>query len=197
MDKTGTAHGPSGMTDEQLAVLAHNGDDPAVTQLLSRMIPAARALAAKYAGDPEERADLTQEAMFGLLSAIHCYDESAGASFKTFAALCMKRRMITAVKAAKGRKHIPLSNYISLSGKDDIIEAADNGANPEDVLIAREDVARITGLFRKNLSGFEQDILRLYLSGRSYEQIAVRLGCDAKSVDNAIQRIRRKLRKLI
>ena len=188
---------PAGLTDEELVKLARAGDDSAVAAVISRMLPAAKAKARSLAGGSVEPDDLAQEGMFGLISAIHRYDESAGASFKTFAGVCMERKILSAVKAAARQKHMPLANYVNIDSDTEFSSVVSPVMNPEDMVIAREAASRAAALIEQSLSGFERQAIRLYLSGISYEGIARKLGCTPKSVDNALQRVRRKLKSIL
>ena len=148
-------------------------------------------------GDSE---DLIQEGMFGLLSAIREYDPSEGASFKTYAQVCIRRRLSSAVKSASRLKHLPLNDGLSLdyilSEESQTQIAANPDAfrrTPEEQVLARESKFELYNSFALKLSRLEKDVLSLYLEGLSYEEIADKTGKDVKSVDNAVQRIRRKL----
>lgn len=159
-------------------------------------------------GDTE---DLIQEGMIGLFKAIRDYDSGRDASFFTFADLCISRQMYTAVQAARREKHAPLNFYISLysSGtegaeREDGEElqlvnaiASYKDINPEELLIDRENVENLEKIIDEELSGFEKSVLDLYRIGMSYSQIARILGRDEKSTDNALQRIKSKMRKYI
>ena len=149
-------------------------------------------------GDSE---DLIQEGTFGLLSAIRNYDASEGTAFRTYAEHCIRMRLLSAIKSASRLKHIPLNDGISLEQLSD-----DSGAdlsafpvgflrNPEELVLARESKEELDAAFSRCLSRFEIKVLDLYLEGLSYREIAQRLSRDAKSVDNAVQRIRRKLER--
>ena len=148
-------------------------------------------------GDSE---DLIQEGMIGLLSAIREYDAEKGATFKTYAETCINNRIRSAVRSAQRMKNAPLNDGVSL---EDVLsdESQSLGANyyersPEEQVLARETEKEFISAYSRCLSKLEADILRLYLEGLSYEEMAVRSGRDVKAVDNAVQRIRRKLAKL-
>jgi RNA polymerase sporulation-specific sigma factor len=156
-------------------------------------------------GDNE---DLIQEGMIGLFKAVRDYDCGRDASFYTFAELCINRQIYTAIQASQRRKHGPLNTYVSLysSGsapgeKEDmaLLEAlADRtGVNPEDMVIDRERVADLEAAIDRELSTFEKQVLDLYLTGMKYVQIAKVLGRDEKSTDNALQRLKTKIRKML
>ena len=148
--------------------------------------------------------DLIQEGMIGLFKALRDYDSGRDASFATFADLCVSRQMYTAVQASRRQKHIPLNTYVSLSGgqSQDSEEGEMAGVlaarfeqSPEDLVIDRENVDRLEKIIAKELSAFEKQVLDLYLTGMGYQQIARVLGRDEKSTDNALQRLKNKLKK--
>ena len=187
--------------DEALCTLAASGDRIAEEALVMRYHRLVRICARPYflaGGDSE---DLIQEGMVGLLAAIREYDSGKAASFRTFAEVCIKNRLISVNKAAARDKHIPLNNYVSFetplfSGNGDhyAYGAADQlQEDPEAILLGREAFQERMRALEGQLSGFEASILRLYLNGLSYSEIAAEVNKSPKSVDNAVQRIRRKL----
>ena len=152
--------------------------------------------------------DLIQEGMIGLFKAVRDYDIGRDASFSTFADLCVSRQMYTAVQASRRQKHIPLNTYISLDnsagtnreGEEEKLVnvlAFRSGQSPEEMVIDRENVTQLERTIEKELSSFEKQVLDLYLTGMGYQQIARVLGKDDKSTDNALQRIKTKLKKAI
>ena len=154
--------------------------------------------------------DLIQEGMIGLFKAIRDYDSGRDASFSTFADLCVSRQMYTAVQASSRKKHMPLNTYISLYGGDGSQDGDGNEENnlmnaipaalemsPEELFIDRENVEVLEQAIDKELSTFEKQVLDLYITGMSYNQIARVLGKDGKSTDNALQRIKSKIRRAI
>ena len=154
--------------------------------------------------------DLIQEGMIGLFKAIRDYDCGRDASFYTFADLCVSRQMYTAVQASRREKHVPLNTYVSLYSVNSAMEkeegedvqlinalASNTEINPEELLIDKENVENIERIIEKELSSFEKEVLDLYVVGMSYSQIAKILGRDEKSTDNALQRIKTKLRRFI
>lgn len=191
------------MNDEALQGLAAGGDRQAGEHLIMRFTRLVRICARPYflaGGDSE---DLTQEGMLGLLSAIREYDGAQDTSFKTFAELCINRRLITAIRTASRLKHSPLNNGISLDSilLDDepmITAYHDNAFRriPEEHVLARESADEIIHTYSRCLSKFETEICNLYLSGLTYREISENTGRPVKSVDNAVQRIRRKLAQL-
>ena len=188
------------LEDNKLQELAQNGDRFAEEALAARYLRLVRACARPLflaGGDSE---DLIQEGTFGLLSAIRNYDASDGASFKTYAEHCIRMRLLSAIKSASRLKHIPLNDGISLEQLSE--DSGDLSAfpvgflrNPEELVLARESKEELDAAFSRCLSRFEVKVLDLYLEGLSYREIAQRLSRDAKSIDNAVQRIRRKLER--
>lgn len=151
--------------------------------------------------------DLIQEGMIGLFKAVRDYDMGRDASFSTFAELCISRQMYTAVQASRRRKHAPLNTYIPLYGEgfgDDKegtslaeLLADRSERNPEAMFLDKERVAYLEKTIERELSDFEKQVLDLYLTGMSYSQIARVLGRDEKSTDNALQRLKAKIRKML
>lgn len=197
------------LADEEIIIQIRQGDNPGVDYLMEKYKNLVRKKArALYliGGDSD---DLIQEGMIGLFKALRDYDSGRDASFLTFADLCVSRQMYTAVQASKRQKHIPLNTYVSLYGsagtnrdgeeEESLVNVLSDvaGTNPEDVVIDRENVIQLEQTIERELSGFEKQVLDLYLTGMSYQQIAKVLGRDDKSTDNALQRIKTKLRRAI
>ena len=185
-------------TDLQLQQLAASGEREAEEALVGRYLQLVRAVARPFflaGGDSE---DLIQEGMFGLLSAVRQYDPKNGASFRTFAEHCIKKRIISAIRSASRMKHFPLNDGLSLEqlSEDASLPFAAitvTQPSPEELVLARESKEELYSAFHDRLSGLEIKVLDYYLDGLSYQDIAQRLGKDAKAVDNAVQRIRRKM----
>ena len=185
-------------TDLQLQQMAAAGERDAEEALVSRYLQLVPASARPFflaGGDSE---DLIQEGMFGLLSAVRQYDPENGASFRTFAEHCIKKRIISAIRSASRMKHFPLNDGLSLeqlSEEASLPFAAIPAVqpSPEELVLARESKEELYSAFHDRLSGLENKVLDLFLDGLSYQDIAQRLGKDAKAVDNAVQRIRRKM----
>jgi len=188
------------LEDLQLRQLALDGDRNAEEELVSRYVRLVRACARPFflaGGDSE---DLIQEGMMGLLSAIRQYDPNRDALFKTYAEHCIRNRLYTAIKSASRYKHTPLNDYVSFeSPQFDEIQTKMSSVlrDPEELLITRERVNEITEKLSGKLSGFESKVLDLYLEGESYSEIAAKLDKTPKSVDNAVQRIRKKLVQIL
>ena len=149
--------------------------------------------------------DLIQEGMIGLYKAIRDFDSERGASFHTFADLCISRQLYTAVQASQRQKHQPLNSYVSLSDSDNEEQTSSRASyaandvrnrNPEELFIARENLEDMEDLIEKKLSRFEREVLRYYLSGMNYSQIADTLGKSSKATDNALQRIKKKIKQI-
>lgn len=180
-------------SDEVLCALVAQGSARAEEELVSRYARLVRICARPLflaGGDSE---DLIQEGMVGLLHAMRTYDPARQAQFRTYAEVCIRSRLLSAVRAAGRDKHSPLNHYVSLETPLFDTAVSMQGDNPEDMLIDREDRNERLSALKDQLSGFEAKILRLYLGGLSYGEIAQQIGRSAKSVDNAVQRIRRKL----
>ncbi|MBW3562391.1 MAG: RNA polymerase sporulation sigma factor SigH [Actinobacteria bacterium] len=189
-------------TDEQLVEEARQGDQVALAELLDRYRRFARAKARSYFLVGGDRDDIIQEGLIGLYKAVRDYEPEHEASFRSFAELCITRQILTAIKTATRQKHVPLNTYVSFErpqGDDDggrtlgdtIPDHVD--VDPLRQLIDSDELRQLRVTFRELLSGLESDVLSLYVEGRSYHEIAETLGRHVKSVDNALQRIKRKL----
>ena len=182
--------------DEDLLRRVSNGDAAAEEELIAEYSRLVKICSRPYflaGGDSE---DLMQEGMLGLLAAVRHYDPAKDVKFKTYAEFCIRRRLYSAIKSASRYKHIPLNDYVSLESPE-LDESITQGMfflrDPEEFVIARERVNEITDCLSGSLSRFESRVLGLYLDGLSYEEMAAELGKPSKSVDNAVQRIRKKL----
>jgi RNA polymerase sporulation-specific sigma factor len=194
--------------DEELVLMAQNGDDAAQEYLLDKYKSLVRAKSRAYFLIGADSEDIIQEGMIGLYKAVRDYNEEKNASFRSFAELCVNRQMITAIKAATRQKHQPLNSYVSLNKPVyeeeseqtymDFLQS-DSGAllNPETLLIGQENKHFLEDQMVKNLSSFETRVLVLYLQGRSYFEIAHVLDKPEKSIDNALQRVKKKLEKFL
>lgn len=195
-------------TDEELIVRLRDGEEQITDYIMDKYKNLVRNKAKSMYILGADREDLIQEGMIGLFKAVRDYDSGRDASFFTFADLCVSRQMYTAVQAAGRKKHAPLNTYISLyanspqkeEGEEwDLINsiASKTGQSPEDMVIDKENVELMERVIDRELSSFEKQVLDLYLTGMKYTQIAKVLGKDDKSTDNALQRIKNKLKKLI
>lgn len=198
-------------SDEELIVRLRDGESAITDYIMDKYKNLVRSKAKSMYILGADREDLIQEGMIGLFKAIRDYDTGRDASFFTFADLCVSRQMYTAVQAAGRQKHAPLNTYISLYASAFEGEGTDKGEegelinsvisqserNPEEVLIDKENLELLEKAIDKELSSFEKQVLDLYLTGMKYSQIARVLGRDDKSTDNALQRIKSKLKKAI
>lgn len=201
----------AGCSDEELILMLRDGDEQVIDYIMDKYKNLVRSKAGSMYILGADKEDLIQEGMIGLYKAVRDYDTGRDASFFTFADLCVSRQMYTAIQAAGRQKHAPLNFYISLyagSAEGDadkqkeeaelinsIVSKAER--NPEEVLIDKENVELLEQTIEKELSSFEKQVLDLYLTGMKYGQIAKVLGRDDKSTDNALQRIKAKLKKAL
>ncbi len=194
----------AGSGDEELDDRARGGDDKAIETLLHRYRHYARAKARTYFLAGADREDIVQEGMIGLFKAIRDFQIEKNTAFRAFAELCITRQIITAIKTATRQKHIPLNSYVSLNkpatggeGDEDrpLSDALMGSAmtDPAELVISAEEIASIKESVGRLLSGLETEVLQLYMDGKSYQEIADMLGRHVKSIDNALQRIKRKL----
>ena len=197
-------------SDEELMIQLRDGDTGIMDFIMNKYKNLVRSKAKSMYILGADGDDLIQEGMIGLFKAVRDFDSGRDASFFTFADLCISRQIYTAVQASRRQKHIPLNTYISLyetarensgqNGEDtalvDILMLG-SGQSPEELVIDKENVEQLEKTIEKELSGFEKQVLDLYLTGMRYTQIAKVLGRDEKSTDNALQRIKTKLRKAI
>ena len=192
------------LEDLQLVMRARNGDQSALDQLMRRYTGFVRLKASSYflaGGDSE---DLVQEGLIGLYKAVRDFRADKETSFRSFAELCVTRQIITAIKTATRFKHAPLNSYVSFSqtpaGQDADSECTLGDAlagpsvdEPSICVISTEELQSLVFCLGTGLSKLESDALRLYLEGSSYEEMADELGCDTKTIDNALQRVKRKV----
>ena len=191
------------LSDVDLVARFHEGDADALGVLLERYRRFARAKARGYFLVGADSDDIEQEGMIGLFKAARDFRPDRQASFRAFAELCITRQVITAIKTATRQKHQPLNQYVSISGVrggDDpgersVEDLLDDHyvADPAETVISNERMANMRRSMSDMLSGLEVDVLRLYVEGKSYQEIGEHLGRHVKSIDNALQRIKRKL----
>ena len=197
------------MTDEQLIKLEKKHDEVAADVLIERYRDIVNAKVSKYYIAGAERDDIIQEGLIGLFKAIKNFDETKQKSFKSFANLCVERQIITAIKGSNRQKHIPLNSYVSLTDNSyensegdeesqllDVISSNET-EDPLETVTKNEYYDNVKTTINKSLSNFEKEVLNRYIEGESYIQIAKSLNSPVKSIDNAIQRIRRKTAKNI
>jgi len=193
-------------TDEELVEAVRQGDTDALEYLIQKYKNFVRAKARSYFLIGADREDIVQEGMIGLYKSIRDFRGDKLSSFKAFAELCITRQIITAIKTATRQKHIPLNSYVSLD-KPIYDEDSDRTlldvictvrvADPEELIINQEEFDDIEDKMSELLSDLERKVLMLYLDGRSYQEIAVDLARHVKSIDNALQRVKRKLEKYL
>jgi RNA polymerase sporulation-specific sigma factor len=192
------------LEDLQLALKARNGDGAAMDQLIRRYTGFVRLKASSYFLAGGDADDLIQEGLIGLYKAVRDYRSDKETSFRSFAELCVTRQIITAIKTATRFKHAPLNTYVSFShtpaghesdGDCTLGDALPGPGvdEPSVVVISTEELQSLVGCLGTGLSTLESDSLRLYLEGSSYEQMADALECDTKTIDNALQRVKRKI----
>jgi RNA polymerase sporulation-specific sigma factor len=191
------------LADLQLVVRARNGDSTAMDALIRRYTGFVRLKASSYFLAGGESDDLNQEGLIGLYKAVRDFRADKETSFRSFAELCITRQIITAIKTATRFKHAPLNTYVSFSqtpaGQDDgecTLGDALPGPGVDDpavCVISTQELQSLVFCLGTGLSPLESDALRLYLEGNSYEEMAELLGCDTKTIDNALQRVKRKV----
>lgn len=193
------------LSDEQVVELAKSGDEDAYKHLMARYRNYVYVKAKTYYLKGAEQDDLVQEGMIGLYKAVRDYNPERSA-FRAFAKVCVLRQILTAVKNSTRNKHVPLNTYVSLNvnandnPEDEYwLDIADekNSCNPEAMLIDQENLSGIEYRINQILSKMELEVLAYYIDGFSYREIAQKTGRDAKAVDNAIQRIRKKIEKVL
>lgn len=194
------------LSDEQLVEFVHNGNSEALDFLIRKYRNFVRAKARSYFLIGADKEDIVQEGMIGLYKAVRDYKGDKLSTFKAFAELCITRQIITAIKTATRQKHIPLNSYVSLD-KPIYDEESDRtlmdvltgtkASDPEELMINREQFSSIEGKVNELLSDLERQVLALYLDGRSYQEISEKLNRHVKSIDNALQRVKRKLERYL
>lgn len=194
------------VTDEDIVEAVQTGHSEALEYLINKYRNFVRAKARSYFLIGADREDIVQEGMIGLFKSIRDFRGDKLASFKAFAELCITRQIITAVKTATRQKHIPLNSYISLD-KPIYDEDSDRTlldvicgprvTDPEELLINQEEFSGLEDKMGEILSELEREVLMLYLDGQSYQEIAEQLQRHVKSIDNALQRVKRKLEKYL
>lgn len=194
------------MLDEEIVILARNNDRAAEEYLIGKYRNFVKAKAKTYFLIGGDKDDIYQEGMIGLYKAIRDFRPDKLSSFRAFAELCITRQIITAIKTATRQKHIPLNSYVSLN-KPIYDDESDRTlmdvlstvhiSDPEELIISNEEKTKIQNKMCEVLSDLEMEVLRCYLDGKSYQEIACDLDRHAKSIDNALQRVKRKLEKFL
>jgi len=199
-------HNYSSMTDEEVISLVKNGDKYAIDFIIDKYKGLVNMKVSKYFIIGAEKEDIIQEGMIGLFKAIQSYNSDKQNSFKTFANMCIERQLITAIKTSNRQKHMPLNGYVSLNtaayDEDEdtsVLEVLDSHQteDPLDTITKKEYYKRVETAIDENLSDFEKQVLARFIKGESYVTIAEKLETPVKSIDNAIQRIRKKAIKNI
>lgn len=178
--------------EENLLDAARNGDNEAMNKLVEAFAPTVEGIAAAYVGrSPLTHGDLIQEGMIGLLSSVYSYSSFGGAEFKTYSVKCISNRIINAVRNQLRNKHTPLNSYVLI----DSVDLTDRQANPQTVVEMQETMNTIHHKIKTELTDLEHDVLQLHISGHNYNSIAEILSVSVKTVDNALQRARKKLKE--
>ena len=195
------------LTDEELVELSVTGDKSATEYIFDKYKNFVKAVVRMYFLVGADRDDVVQEGMIGLFKAIRDFDETKQTSFKSFAEMCVKRQVLTAIKNATRQKHIPLNSYISLSKSSYDDENSEGtlldtltdkeSADPEELFIGKENIEILGEKIDENLSKLEKEVLSMYLKGISYQEIAKIMNRPPKSIDNALQRVKKKLEKFV
>ena len=194
------------LQDEELITKIKDGDKNALNYLMEKYKELVNMKVSKYYIVGAEKEDIFQEGMIGLYKAIKSYSEDKNTSFKSFANMCIERQLITAIKTSNRQKHMPLNSYLSLntSAYDDednteLLDVFNNNAveDPLDTITKKEYYKTVENVIDKSLSNFEKQVLARFMKGESYIDIANKLDAPVKSIDNAIQRIRKKAIKCI
>ena len=203
IDEIGLYHG---LDDETVVEIATSGDKFAEEYLIHKYKNFVRARARSYFLIGADKEDIIQEGMIGLFKAIRDFKPDKQSSFRAFAELCITRQIITAVKTATRQKHIPLNSYVSLN-KPIYDEESDRTlldvitgsriTDPEELIISREEFTDIEGKMGEILSPLEWQVLMAYLDGKTYQEMAVTLKRHVKSIDNALQRVKKKLERYL
>ena len=191
------------LSDNEIIERIANKDDDAIEYMMKKYGSIVKREVRTVYIIGAETEDLMQEGMIGLFKAIRDFESDKGAVFSTFATLCVRRQIKTAINNSNRKKHIPLNTYISIYAEndeygyeiEDNLESENEESNPENMVLAKEQSRVLNELIENRLSSFEKKVLKHYLEGLSYQEIAQRLDKTDKSVDNALQRIRRKLSK--
>lgn len=183
----------SGLSDEKLVEFAKKGEQPAYSEIFERYKGTVKIKARTFYIAGGDNDDIIQEGMIGLFNAVRDYDSEKGFSFSTFAGICIERQIATAIKSASSKKNSPLNTSVPIPDEDNN-EDANETINPESILIDREQAERMENSLRTSLSRFENLVLDMLLEGMKYDEIAEEMGISRKSSDNAIQRIKRKMK---
>lgn len=194
------------LSDEQIVEMSKQGDDVALEYLIRKYKNFVKVKSKAYFLVGADKEDIIQEGMIGLYKAIRDFDDTKATSFKVFAELCVTRQIITAIKTATRQKHMPLNSYISLNkpifedeSERTLIDTLSSTAilDPEELMISKEQLKDMESKMSEILSRLEWKVLSDYLQGKSYQEIAEELNRRVKSIDNALQRVKRKVEKYL
>lgn len=180
------------LTDEQLALMAADGDDESMALLIAKITPIAKAKAGRYDGPRLSADDLVQEGMLGFLDAVKSFRPEKGVPFKAYAETCINNRIISAVRASLNNKNAALTNAVSID--DESSDIFSRSSDPAVIFADKHGSELLKKIISDDLSDFERQVIELRLLDQSYAQIAASLDCREKAVDNALQRIRKKIR---
>lgn len=179
-------------TSSDTVYAARYGDKAAMNELISAFAPAVERVASRYVGRcPMTRSDLIQEGMIGLLGSVYGYDDKEGTGFETYATVCISNRIKSAVRNQLRAKHMPLNSYVDI----DDVDITDSQSDPQTIIDMQERYGDLSDSIEKRLTQLEKDVLRLHIGGHNYSSIAEVLSISVKSVDNALQRARKKLKE--
>lgn len=184
----------SDKTENEILSLAKEGDNEAVNLIIKKYRGAVEAAAVKFINTSLDKDDLVQEGMIGLLAAVKSYDRSKGAKFSTYCFTCINNSIQTALRKLNRKKDIPDKDVVPL--EEEFVGDSSAYLSAEDSFLAQESVSLLTNLLKNNLSEFENSVLRLHMVGCSYSEIGERLSKSPKAIDNALQRIRKKLKEV-
>ncbi|MBO5859355.1 MAG: sigma-70 family RNA polymerase sigma factor [Clostridia bacterium] len=183
------------LTDEELALSAADGDDESMALLIAKIMPIAKAKANKHDGPRLSADDLVQEGMLGFLDAVKSFRPEKGVPFKSYAETCINNRIISAVRASFNNKNAALTKAVSIDDKSS--DLFSRSSDPAVIVAERHGSEHLKKIINTDLSDFERQVVELRLLNKSYAQISASLGCSEKAVDNALQRIRKKIRSKI
>ena len=180
------------LSDEKLAALCRDcEDEKAWNELSLRYLRVAKAVASSFSGSALEREDLVQEGILGFIAAVWSFNEKSNAAFATYASVCIRNRMLSALKTRNAQKQIPRSLFVPIEEESG---TADSALSPEDAVVAKNEAARLSALISSKLSPQEKKVFSLYLCKNSYSEIGKLCGLSPKAVDGTLQRARKKLR---
>lgn len=185
------------MSNEELVVLAKKNDEQSICILLERLRPIIQYDISLYIDDSLEVDDMLQEAHMAVLNAVTNYDVSKSSSFKTFAAVCINNRLLNFIKSKSAKQIVSQSGFTDLESSDNLPVNDSEIVNPENIFIDKEQYKLLREIIKNLLSALEYDVFECILEGKSYEETANKLGLNSKSVDNAMQRVRKKLRNIL